>query len=901
MDSFSPVQGISVRFLFPIIILWILTAGRLFAASSSDSSAIDASQTPSVPPVPPESSIATPEIAILPTSSPVSGTYSTFTLENGLRVLVKEMPAAPVVAINVWIHTGSRNEKHGEEGFSHLIEHMMFKGTATYTVGQLDKEIKKMGASNNAFTASDYTCYHILGAREHFPKLMALQADAVLNSTFVEEEFQKERKVVLEEMRMDKDDPESLVYNKLKETAYTVHPYKHPIVGYDTGLASATRDQVFAYYKKYYVPANMWVVIAGDIKPAAALETIKKTMGSAPVSPAPDQIVPAEPPQDGKREARLFGDVQQAYLSMAWHAPGIQNPDNYVMDVISTLMGHGRSSRLFKVLVEQERLASDLSTSYYTSGDPSLFIIGAQLQQGNVRRFTDRASKLMNDLKEGAVPPDEFEKVKQQLIATTIFGKETAESQAQNYGHYATLGHLDESDTYVDRIREVTLEDVKRVSRAAFNERSLSVVSYEPQLASLAAKPEMFTLDNGVRLILRENHSSPIVAMAIQIDSGGLREGKDEAGLANLTASTLLKGTEKHSSEELAHLLESMGTTISCQAQKSFVTLKTQSLSEKFPETLDLVLEILTSASFPEEEFKKEQEKALDGIKSQQDDLFSYTYFQSLAALFPDSPLGYSNLGLPDQVRNLKRNESQNFFKKNYVGSGMVVAIVGDVYSQEVKDRLGSIFSSILKGNQSELKDMKLEELEKITEVSGQKNREQAQILVATRTFPRRDPRGPAMDVLKNILSGSMSSRLFTNLRDKDSLAYSVWASQVGTRNLGYFFATLSTAVGKLETAKTRLVEELEKFRTAGFSDEEFNDAKTYIIGMHALNLVDNQSMADTLSSDEYFGLGFDHYSRYPDIIKNVSKEAVQDISQKFLLGSGKYVIGITKPSADKK
>ncbi|MBF0500037.1 MAG: insulinase family protein [Candidatus Riflebacteria bacterium] len=890
MDCFYPVQGTSIRFLFPFILFWILSASHLFAAVAT--SPDDAAATSS------ETAIATPPQSVPTASVTSSAAFSTFTLDNGLHVLVKEMPAAPVVAVNVWIHVGSRNEKKGEEGFSHLIEHMMFKGTATYTVGQLDKEIKKMGAANNAFTASDYTCYHVLGAREHFPRLMALEADAILHSSFVEEEFQKERSVVLEEMRMDKDDPESLVYNQTKETAYKVHPYRHPIVGYHDQLASATRDQVFGYYKKYYVPSNMWVIIAGDIKASEALETVKACMGSAHAAPVPDQVVPAEPPQERRCESRLYGDIQQSYINLAWHAPGIQNPDNYVMDVISTLMGHGRSSRLFKILVEQERLASDLSTSYFTSGDPSLFIISAQIQQSNRRKFIDRAAKLMSDLKEGAIPAEEFEKVKQQLIATTIFGKETAESQAQNYGHYATLGHLDEADSYVDRIREVTLEDVKRVAKATFNDHSLSVISYEPQNTVQSAKPEMITLDNGIKLILRENHTAPIVAMAIQIDAGGLREGKNEAGLANLAASTLSKGTEKHSAEELAHLFESIGASVSIQAQKSYVTFKTQSLSEKFPTTLDLVMEILTSATFPEEEFKKEQEKTLDAIKSQQDDLFYYTYYQGLAALFTDSPLGYSNLGLPDQIRNIKQSECANFFKKHYVGSGMVVAISGDIYPGEVRDRLAAVFSNISKGNQSDLKEAKLEDIDNVIEVNGQKNREQAQVLVATRTFPRSDSRGPAMDIVKSILGGSMSSRLFTNLRDKDSLAYSVWASQVGTRNLGYFFATLSTAVSKLDTAKSRLIEELEKFRKDGFTDEEFNDAKTYIIGMHALNLVDNQSMAETLSSDEFFGLGFDYYSRYPEMIKAVTKESVHEIAQKFLLGSGKYVIAVTKPSA---
>ncbi len=835
-----------------------------------------------------------------------AGTWQTFTLDNGLGVLIKEEPAAPVVALNIWIHVGSRNEKPGQEGFSHLIEHMLFKGTPTYPTGQLDKEIKKLGASQNAFTSLDYTCYHVLGAKEHFPRLMELEADAVLNSLFDPVEFAREVQVVLEEMRMDKDEPQSKVYNMVKEAAYTTHPYRHPVVGYHDVLASATRDQVFDYYKTYYTPPNMFVVVVGDVQTAEALEIVKRHMGAVTGKPKPDQTVPAEPPQDRRREVREFGDLQQAYVTLAWHAPGIASPDNYVMDVISALMGSGRSSRLVRTLVEDEKLVSSVRSSYYTSQDPSQFLIMAELPQGNVGRFIERAARLMADLGvdplkaerggDGVITPEEIDKAKQQLIASTIFSRETAESQAFNYGHYATLGKLGEADAYIDRIKRVSLDDIRRLAKETFTDWNLTVARLEPQLASGAMVPEMITLENGVRLILKENHSSPLVAMAVQIDAGGLREERREAGLANLTAATLLKGTEGKKAEEIAQAFEAMGTTVECKAQKSFTTFKMQALAEKFLPSLDLCLEVLTKADFPEAEFRKEQDLALEKLKAEEDNLFPYIYYKSLSAIFPDYPVGYSSLGTPEDVRALRRSDCAQFFRKHFVGPGMVISLVGDFYLAEIKDQLVKRFEALPKGNPGPLREPKLDPVAKPIEVVGQKNRQQSQILVATRTFPRHDPRMVPMDVLRTILSGSMASRLFTNLRDKRSLAYSVWATNVGTRTVGYFFATLSTAVGKLDEARTALIEELEAIRTGGFTDEEFEDAKKYLLGQYALSLVDNISQADAFSSDEFFGVGFDYYRKYPDLIRNVTKEAVMAIAQEFLLGKGAYVVGVTKP-----
>lgn len=819
-----------------------------------------------------------------------------FTLDNGLTVFIKEMRSAPVVAVNIWIRVGSRNEIPGEEGFTHFIEHMMFKGTPSYPTGKLDNEIKKLGAAQNAFTSSDCTCFHVTGAREHFSRLMELQSDAVLNSVFEEPEFQKERNVILEELRMGKDQPEDRLYDMTKETAYSVHPYSHPIVGYEASLASATRDALFAYYKRWYVPSNMWVVIVGDVATDEALETVKRTMGAAPAVPLPEQALASEPIQNVRRERREEGDIQQAYVNLTWHAPSIDNPDNFVCDVISILMGGGRSSRLYRTLVETERLVTDVSAGYYTTKDPSLFIVSGQMPQGSTRKFGERVIEMMKSLAGGEIAADELEKAKQQLIATTIFARETAESQAFTYGQMGILGHLEDADAYLDHIRKVTTDDIRRVSRSLFTDTGVSLITYEPLIATGPQKPEMITLENGIRLILRENHSSPLVAVSVHVDAGGMREGKNEAGLANLTAEMLLKGTEKRTADEIAKTFESLGTQISCSAAKSYSTLDVQCLSEKFDPSFDLLMEVLTQPAFPEDEFEKERDQTLEEIKAQDDDLYQFTSHNVLKTLFPDHPLGYSSLGLADQVRNIRRSNVKEFFRKQYVGSGMVVAVVGDIFIRDLKDRLMSKLSEISQGNAGEMREPRWPKITSPITVMERKNREQSQIMVATRTFGRNDPRGPAMDVLTSILSGSMSSRLFTNLREKDSLAYAVFAANIGTRITGYFFATLSTAVERTETARTRLIEELEKIRTQGFTDEELNDAKQYIIGQHALELVNNVAQAEVFSGDEFLGLGFEHAEKYPELIRAVKREDVEKIMQEFLLGSGSYVIGVTTP-----
>ncbi|GAB4269659.1 MAG: pitrilysin family protein [Candidatus Rifleibacteriota bacterium] len=819
-----------------------------------------------------------------------------FTLENGLNVFIKEARQAPVVAINIWIKVGSVNEEPGQEGYAHLIEHMMFKGTKKFPYGVLDNEVKQMGAKQNAFTSNDYTCYYLVGASKFFDRMLELESDAVLNSVFDADELKKEAQVVIEELRMGLDNPGNRIIQLIMAEAFKTHPYKHPIVGYQENLENVTRDKIFGFYKKFYVPSNMWVVIVGDVDTNSALEAVRKYMGGAPKIDKPVQRIPEEPEQTEQRLKVAYGDLQHSYIRMGWHVPGIQSDDRFALAVMARISGGGASAWLWKELVEKEQLAISAGAGYYSSQYPMLFQVGAITTPGKARIFTDKAKKLIYRFLKGEVSQDELEKAKQQIIAADIYGKETAEDYASSLGHYAMLGSVWDTDKYVDQIRAVTIEDITRVANKYFRDTNLSIARYEPKPPPPDSKPEMITLDNGLKLILKENHSSPIVAVSVKVGAGGLREGKGEAGLANLTAEMLFKGANGLTAEEIAEKFESMGSRYSSGAYKSYVSFEMQSLTENFTPTLELFLDVIDKPDFPEEEFKKLRTQVLDWIKSEDDDLYKFTSNKALEELFPGTPIGYSSYGKVDDVKKLRRSDLKNFHKKYYVGSNMVVAIVGDFYTQEMKDLLLKEFGRFKQGKVKDFSLPKLKEIEKPLEVNLKKNREQAQIIYVARTFPASDEKTPAMTIAQNILSGSMSSRLFKNLRAKESLAYSTWAFNVGLANTGYFLATISTAASKVATATYRLKEEIDNFREKGFTDKEFEDAKKYIIGQKALSMVDNLSLANTYTADEFFGQGFDFSTKYADIIASTTKEQVEKVAKEYLLASGSYVVAITKP-----
>ena len=819
-----------------------------------------------------------------------------FTLANGLRVFIKPVHSTPVVALNIWVKAGSVNEEAGQEGYASLIERVMFKSTPTYPDGALDNEIKKIGARQNAFTANDYTCYYLVGASEYFDKMFELEAEAVLHNSFDEQVLAREAQAVLEEMRLSLENPNDRIVKLMMKTAFNEHPYRHPIIGYKETIESVTREKLYAFYRKFYVPSNMWVVIVGDVDAAKALKTVEKYMGSVPNTPLPAQRLPEEPPQNGMRVGVENADLQYSYIRLAWRVPGIKSVDKYPLYVISKLVGGGSTSWLWKELVESRQLAVSAGAGYYSSQFPMLFQVGGVTTPGKARQFVEAARTVIYRLADGEITSEEIEKARQQIISEDIFESETVEKQATNYGHFAMLADVNDADEFINNIRAVTIEDIRRVATEFFNDSALTVVRLDPQSSPVDALPEMITLDNGIRLILKENHSSPIVSVSVKIAAGGLREEKREAGLANLTAELLAKGANSMSAEEIAENFEKMGSRYSVEANKSFVTFSLQSISENFAPSLELFLDIIKNPDFPSEELDKMKKQVENLLVAEEEDLYHYTCGEALKAVFPDSPIWYSTNGIIDDLQQLKRSNLQEFYKKYYVGSNMVVAIVGDFYLSEVKDTLLAGFGRFNQGKTRELRDYGFKDITAPILVNLKKNREQAQVIYVSRTFQANDEKTAAMAVAQTILSGGASSRLFKNLHDKDFLASSVWAYNVGMANAGYFLASIASDADKVASAAARLKEEIDLFRDKGFTDQEFEDAKKYIAGQYSLTMVDSLSMADNFASDELLGKGFDFYRKYPGLINAVTREQVNEVARSYLLASGSYGLAITTP-----
>src|SRR5215468_6720174 len=385
-------------------------------------------------------------------------------LSNGLVVLTKEVHTSPIVTSMIWYRVGSRNEEMGHTGKSHFLEHMLFKGTERFKKGQIDLLTLKNGGGNNAFTSHDFTAYYFSFASDRWEVALDMEADRMGSCAFDPEEFEAEKKVVIEELKTGLDSPWGLLLQELEATAYKIHPYRSPIVGWLQDVERATVESQQAYYRRYYHPNNATLVVVGDFDTADVLKKIDRAFGSIPAGPKPGAMVLREPPQRGERRIAVRWRSKVPRLAITYHVPEIAQPDTYALQVLAVVLAEGKASRLYQRMVEREQNVNFVTAEYGESKDPTLFHIRAEARGEHPAEAIE--SSIYDELGSVAgngVTAAELERAKHQIEAHFILSRERTLDQAILLGQIETLLGLDYIDSYLQRINAVTAADVALV------------------------------------------------------------------------------------------------------------------------------------------------------------------------------------------------------------------------------------------------------------------------------------------------------------------------------------------------------------------------------------------------------------------------------------------------------
>jgi len=399
-------------------------------------------------------------------------------LNNGLKVLIVEDHKAPVATFQVWYRVGVKDEPAGKSGLSHLLEHMMFKGTLRYGPSVLSRIVQKNGGTDNAYTTKDYTVYFELFSSDRISLALDLEADRMQNLAMEPQEVLSERNVVMEERRLRyEDDPQRALFEEVVAAAFKVHPYQRPVIGWMSDLNSIVRDDLHAYYKTHYSPRNAVIVIAGDVNGDAMTEKIRASFAGIASGPMISPIISVEPAQKGERRVVLKREAELPYLLQAYHTPSFPHDDSYALDVLNLILAGGKSSRLYRSLVYEKRVSLDAAADY--SGfnkDPYLFFFSATASPG--KDINEVEASLLSEIEKlKSAPPSEREvqKAKNQIESSFVVEQDSMYMQAMKYGLFEMLGDWRLMDRYLEGIRKVTPGDVMKAAIKYLNEDNRTV------------------------------------------------------------------------------------------------------------------------------------------------------------------------------------------------------------------------------------------------------------------------------------------------------------------------------------------------------------------------------------------------------------------------------------------
>jgi len=850
-----------------------------------------------------------------------------FTLSNGLTVVFEERHAARVVACQVWVRAGSADERPDQAGMAHLHEHMLFKGTARRKSGEIAREIEAHGGQINAWTSYDQTVFHVEIASRFARVGLDILADAMRRSSFEPEELAREIEVVCEEIKRNQDAPSRRASRDLFFTAYQEHPYRLPVSGTAESVRSFNREKILAFYERHYAPPNMVLCVAGDFREAELRAWVEELFDGDWGRPYPGPVQrPTEPVPTGRRLLLRTDNVKGAWLSLGFHIPDISHPDTPVLDLLAMMIGMGEGSRLVREVKRRRGLVNTVQAASYTPRDPGLFSVSLTMQPEKMAEALEAEVGVLARLYAEPVSIEELDNLKALFESRMVYQSETVQGLARRLGYYPCLqGDLEAEDRYRDAVARVTPERLRgvaerylRFDRAVVTalmpaSRSFSEAQVEqildraaceaPPLAPLGPLPPASLgrplrvapvslaapgavieerLPSGVRLLVREEHTVPLVAHGVLVQGGLRYETAESNGLCALLARGLTRGTPTHDTDAIARLVERFAGSLRGVSGRNTLGLRGVAHARHFPEAFRLFADCLLHPLFPESEVARERRMLAQEIHVREDKPSAMVFDLFARTLYQRHPYRMSQLGEKASVERLTPEMLRAFHASYLVPSRMVLCVVGDVKVDEVLALAHELFGHA-PGDAAPPPEVAPEpppeapRYQKRTHPSAQ-----AHLMLGFQGARVGDPSRHALSVLSALLGGQ-GGRLFRELRDKRGLAYSVSSINLEGVDPGYFGVYMGTSAEKVDAALEAIRAELARVKEESLPEQELVRARRLLIGIHEISLQRNAAQVDMLAMDACNGMGLENFQRYAERISAVTSEDVREVAQRVI------------------
>ena len=873
-------------------LLWLLFAAALLSAriAGAQDSAPDAQQAPSAE----QSDI--PEIT---ETTSCGERCELFALSNGLKILVKKIPGAPITSVWAYVQkTGSQNEGRWlGTGISHYVEHLVCGGTTPTRGKEQTREIiDSLGGAMNAFTGKAITSYYINAPAQKAELACDLIADWLQNCAFNPEEVQSEKHVILQELLDAENDPGNAAMELLAQTICREHPARHPIGGYPELMAGLTRDDVMAFYKERYTPNNTLFCVMGDIDPMAIVQRIAADYRGTGRARELEINHPDEPAQTSARRASRQMDTERCTLLLAWPTVRLDDPDLFALDTLATILSGSESARLPRKV----KTALGLSGSFaaYSStpaGSPGSFVIFVDAAPEELATAQKAVLDELTLLTQEPVTEAELQRAKKLTEAGFIFAKEKIEDQAQSAAmNFIFTGDVQFDTRYLEGIGKVTADDVLRVAKKYFPAEKQNRILIAPKgfaeekeadsTKAADGKAQIFIPDNGIRFIIKRTEGLPKVNAQFFLLGGSLVETDANAGIGALLAEMLDKGSANCSRTELEDFLASIGADLTFSSGRNTLTAELDVLRDDFPEALRHMADAFFAPAFPEEEFTLAKKNLIARIERQSQQPIP-ELFQFFAESLPGTtPYHLPLLGTKESIESITLEDLRAHHRRLLDPANLIITVYGDIDVEKTASELAAFFAKLPKSDAEPISpDRHNETLQPIDRHKTTGKQVGTGMIAWAGTSVRDQTDYPALTVLTTILGGYgyPGGRLFTSLR-RDGLVYRLTIDQIPGYAPGYIYALFESAPDKVTEIFDRISAEIENIKQGKIDPAEVEAAKQRIIAFHPQRIETDAAQARQAALDELYGVGYLNDERFAERIGSVTLDDVLRVTKKY-------------------
>ncbi|RKY06780.1 MAG: hypothetical protein DRP56_06795, partial [Planctomycetota bacterium] len=851
--------------------------------------------------------------------------YQQITLDNGLEVITLEDFSCPIVSVQVWYEVGSKDEQPDRQGYAHMFEHMMFKGTDRVSEKDHFNLLRKVGGFCNAYTSFDQTVYYQTLPADQIELALWLEAERMSFLKIDQHAFDTERKVVEEELRMHENKPYGNVFKKMAAEFFTEHPYRWTPIGKLAHLRATSVSDLRACWSEHYVPNNATLIIVGDIKHKKAQQLAKTYFGWIPAGPKPKRVSIKEPPPTEAKSIVIDDENAPAgQVVLGWRTVPTGHHDETALDFLSQILGSGHSSRLYRTLVADTQAAVEAGSWTYNLQQDGLFVaeatLGATSQDydGIIEALTQQIKAIQTD----GVSDAELEKARNQLLKGLVTTNLKIESKARLLGTAAvTMGDVSKVNTFIDEIHSVTKNDIQRVANRylrtdrvftftirqndgmqhARKDDETSAITAEPERtppppgrtgvkrpAHFPAEPptaqkkaslpdleyEHSTLSNGLKVFVIQNHEVPFISVKLGLTNGVWTE--TQPGTSSMTLAMLTKGTRNYTEAELAAELGQYAIALNGSVDMDTASIEMNCLTQQLDRGLSLLAEVVLEPAFEKAEFDKLLKQRMSNLKIQEQypEYLANKYFKQ--TLFGSHPYARTPEASAADLERLKIENLKLWWAKFARPDQATLIFAGDITLNKAieltkrylggwkTDRVetGIVLADIPKPTPTQIY------------IINRPGSAQAQIKIGQPGVTRREQPEYFVGLLAGTyFGGGFHSRLNESIRVKRGLTYGAWGGYRAQNLAGTFeVSTFTKNESAAETIRV-ILEQINEFQTIPPTDAELHDTRSFFVGSFAARRETPQDAARDLWLTESQELGKDYFTKLFDAINKTAKQ----------------------------